>query len=88
MFDRILVELRQNNKEKFDASKALTSEVMAKVIANLPKNTNIRNITPEQMAGTVAAKGVLTKEQLDGFMNGIIPLFQRAAEGMRDGPDE
>ena len=92
VFDRILVELRQNNKEKFDASKALTSEVMAKVIANLPKNTNIRNITPEQMAGavasTVAAEGVLTKEQLDGFKNSIIPLFQRAAEGMRDGPDE
>ena len=34
VFDRILVELRQNNKEKLDASKALTSEVRAKMIAN------------------------------------------------------
>ena len=88
MFDRILVELRQNNKEKFDASKALTSEVMAKIIGNLPKNTNIRNITPEQMAdavvSTVAAEGVLTKDQLDGFKNGIMPLFQKPAESMKD----
>ena len=92
VFDRILVELRQNNKEKLDASKALTSEVMAKMIANLPKNTNIRSITPEQMAGavvsTVAAEGKFTKEQLDGFMNGIMPFFQKPAEGVKDGPNE
>ena len=92
VFDKILVELRQNNKNKFDASKALTSEVMAKIIANLPKNTNIRCITPEQMTGavvsTVAAEGVLTKDQLDGFKNGILPLFQKPAECAKNGPDE
>ena len=88
VFDRILVELRQNNKERFDTSKALTSEVMAKIIGNLPKNTNIRNITPEQMAdavvSTVAAEGVLTKDQLDSFKNGILPLFQKPAESIKD----
>ena len=92
VFDRILIELRQNNKEKFDASKALTSEVMAKIIGNLPKNINIRSITPEQMAdavvSTVAAEGILTKDQLDSFKNGIMPLFQKPAEGVKDGPDE
>ena len=92
VFDRILIELRQNNKEKIDASKTLTSEVMAKIIANLPKNTNIRSITPEQMAGavvsTVAAEGDFTKEQLEGFMKGIIPFFQKPTEGVKDDPDE
>ena len=70
----------------------MTSEVMAKVITNLPKNTNIRNITPEQMAdavvSTVTAEGVLTKDQLDGFKTGILPLFQKPAEGVKDDPDE
>ena len=92
VFDRILVELRQNHKEKFDASKALTSEVLASVIANLPKNTNVHSISPEQMADAIvsaaAANGEFTKEQLDDFKNSIIPLFPKPAEGVKDGPDE
>lgn len=71
VFDKILIELRQDSKNKFDASKAMDSEVMAKIIANLPKNPNLRSITAEQMAdavvSTVAAEGVFTKEQLEGL---------------------
>ena len=92
VFDRILVELRQNHKEQFDASKALTSEVVASVIANLPKNTNVHSITPEQMADAIisaaAANSEFTKEQLDDFKNSIIPLFPKPSEGAKDGPDE
>ena len=92
VFDRILVELRQNHKEKFDAVKVLTSEIVTKVIANLPKNTNIQSITPEQIVDTItstaAAEGEFTKEQLDDFKNGLIPLFPKLAESMTNGPNE
>ena len=92
VFDRILVELRQNHKEKFDTAKALTSEIVAKLFANLPKNTNKQSIRPEQIvdaiARTAADEGELTKEQLDDFKNGLIPLFPKLAESMMNAPNE
>ena len=92
VFDRILVELRQNHKEMFDAAKVLTSEIVAKLFANLPKNINKQSIRPEQVVdaitSTAAAGGEFTKEQLDDFKNGLIPLFPKLAESMANGPNE
>ena len=93
MFDRVLNELRQDNRDKFKSAKTLTSEVMEKLLAQLPKNVMKTGATPEQMVGaiigTAEAQDVFSREQLDGLRTGLLPLFQKPAEGAEDaGTDE
>ena len=78
---KILNELREKNKEKIEASKTLTKEVLQKLVASLPMGKQLRKLTPEQImdavVSTVSGMDGVSKEQLAAFRASALPLFQR-----------
>ena len=93
MFDRVLQELRRDNKDKFQESKRLTGEVMEKLLAQLPKGAVKKGVRPEQMVeaviGAAGVQDVYSQEQLDGLREGLLPLFQKTVEDTGDAaPDK
>ena len=93
VFTKIVQQLREDNAAKIEATKMLTKDVMQKMLAELPKGKNLRSVTPEQivdaMTATVRGMDGVTEEQLAEFRKGVLPLFQKPAEEIRDaGADE
>lgn len=78
---KILNELREKSSEKIEASKALTKEVLQKLVAGLPKGKQLRTLTPEQImdavVSTVSGMDGVSEEQLTAFRASALPLFQR-----------
>ena len=76
---KILNELREKNREKIEASKALTKEVLQKLVGGLPKGKQLRKLTPEQImdavVSTVSGMDGVSEEQLAAFRASALPLF-------------
>ena len=70
LFKNVLSEMRQDHAEKIAAAQKLTSDVMDNLISKLPKKTELRQITPEQLANAVVSvvgdTEQFTPEQLNG----------------------
>lgn len=87
-FTKIVQQLKEDNAAKIEAVKTLTKDVMQKMLAELPKGEALRSVTPEQivdaMTATVRGMDRVTEEQLAEFRKGVLPLFQKPAEGVKD----
>ena len=87
-FTRIVQQLKEDNAAKIEAAKTLTKDVMQKMLAELPKGEALRSVTPEQIvdAMTAMVRGMdgVTEEQLAEFRKGVLPLFQKPTEDIKD----
>ena len=84
LFKRVLSEIKQDHTEKLADARKLTGDVMKQVIANLPKGTNLIDLTQEDVVNavvaTVAGSELYSQEQLDGLKKGLLPLFLAVPE--------
>ena len=86
LLNKVLAELRQDHMKKFADAQKLTGNVMAQVISKLPKDVELRSITPEQMAGavvgTIGDTGAFSQKQLDRLKRAILPFFKKPAQNV------
>ena len=87
-FTKIVQQFREDNSARIEAARAVTKEVMQKMIAELPKGEDLRTVTPEQildaMTSTVRGMDGVTEEQLEEFRKGVLPLFLKPTEDIED----
>lgn len=83
-FLKILHELREANGPKPEKSKALTKEIMQKMLAELPKGKRLLRVTPEQIldavTATVSGMDGVTAQQLADFRKAALPLFHGSTD--------
>ena len=81
LFTTMLKEMKREVGSSLDSARALTKEVIGRLLNELSKGQNISliSITPEQITDAIvhtADNGTLDPEKLEEFRSGVLSLFE------------